>query len=198
MDDRFSYARQVADRWLTEYLLAALVTLLVGVLLGALGAFVVSEEEFMRFFLQNGGLPEEITFVGLLINNVVAITVMLLGAISLGTFTAAVLLLNGGLIGMVLHYALRDISVLDAFLLIAPHGVIEIPAILIAAAIGYRFGHRPIQYVRGEVETVATRRDLREALLLYLLAVGMLVVAAFIEAEITAQFAESMATNATA
>ena len=125
-------------------------------------------------------------------NNLIAITVALLGAVSIGLFSGFVLVLNGVVVGAVVQLALREVSALTVFLLIAPHGILEIPAILLVAAIGFRFGHRTYRYVRGRTDELVTRSDLREAGLIYAVAVVLIVVAAWIEAEVTLQIAQQI------
>jgi len=136
--------------------------------------------------------PDEITFVTILVNNLVAITVALLGAVSIGLFSGFVLVLNGVIVGAVVQIALREVSALTVFMLIAPHGIIEIPAILLVAAIGFRFGHRTYRYVRGQSGELVTGRDIKEAAILYGVAVVMIVVAAWIEAEVTLELARQI------
>lgn len=193
MGNRVRAARGVAQRWLRGYVLAALLTLLAGVVIGyALGTLVPAE------WLQRGTgssafVPDRITFWSLLTNNLIAITFITLGAASAGTLTAFALLFNGVLIGGVVQIALRDTDLLTVVALLAPHGIVEIPALLIASAIGYRFGHRTIRYLRGREADLVTRRELREAGLLYVVAVLMIVVAAWIEAEVTLSIAERVA-----
>ncbi|WP_226021619.1 stage II sporulation protein M [Halomicrobium salinisoli] len=196
MTNRVRAARGIARRWLRGYVLAAFATLLLGVVIGyALGAQVPAG------WLQQGTgssafVPDRITFGTLLSNNLLAITFISLGAASAGALTAFALLLNGVLIGAVVQIALRETDLLTVLALIAPHGIVEIPALLIVSAIGYRFGHRTIRYVRGLEEVLFTRRDLKEAGVLYAVAALMIVVAAWIEAEVTLAVAERVADGA--
>lgn len=185
--------RAIADRWLTTYLFAGLGLLVVGGVVGYGVATQLSTAFVLEQIASAGGIPDEITFWTLVVNNVIAVTVMLLGAVSVGTVTVFSLLLNGFLVGLVVQFALRETSLLEVFLLIAPHGVVEIPAMLIVAAIGLRFGHRTVRYLLDREEELFTGRELREAGLLYVLAIAMIVVAAYIEAEFTIQIAESIA-----
>jgi stage II sporulation protein M len=187
---RGQYARAVVHRWVRGYVPAAAAlfsaSIVAGFLLGTQvpPSFLSGEAGGSPFF------PDEITFVSLLVNNLIAITVALLGAVSIGLFSGFVLVLNGVVVGAVVQIALREASALTVFLLIAPHGILEIPAILLVAAIGFRFGHRTYRYVRGRTDELFTRRDLKEAGLLYAVAVVLIVVAAWIEAELTLRIAE--------
>jgi len=189
---RGQYARAVARRWLRSYFVAAAALLAVSILLG----FLLGTQLPADFFQSDAGggafFPGEITFTTILVNNLIAITVALLGAVSIGLFSGFVLLLNGVLIGAVVELALREASALTVFMLIAPHGIVELPAILIVAAVGFRFGHRTYRYIRGRGDELVTGRDIREAGLLYGVAVVMIVVAAWIEAEVTLELAQQV------
>jgi len=186
-------ARTVISRWASGYVPAAAAlfaaSIVAGFLLGTQVPTTLLQGE-------TGGstfLPNEITFVTILVNNLIAITVALLGAVSIGLFSGFVLVLNGVVVGAVVQLALRELSALTVFMLIAPHGIIEIPAILLVAAIGFRFGHRTYRYVRGRSDELVTSQDIREAALLYGVAVGMIVVAAWIETEVTLSLAQRIA-----
>lgn len=193
MEARTGAAARIADRWLRPYVLVGGMLLVVGAVVGFAAGTVVPADVLAGQAGDSGFLPSEITFTYILGNNLVAVTVMLLGAVSVGTLTVFALLLNGFVVGFVVEFALRETTALEVVLLIAPHGVLEIPAILLVAAIGLRFGHRTYRYVRGREERLLTGREIKEAGLIYLVAVGLIVVAAWIEANYTLAIAESFA-----
>lgn len=185
-------AAGIANRWLRPYVTVGAMLLLVGAVFGFAVGTVVPADVLAGEAGDSGFLPSEITFTYLLGNNLVAVTVMLLGAVSVGTLTVFALLLNGFVVGFVVELALREATALEIVLLIAPHGVLEIPAILLVAAIGLRFGHRTYRYVRGREDRLLTGTEIKEAGLVYLVAVALIVVAAWIEANYTLAIAESM------
>lgn len=193
MDLRTGTAAGIADRWLRPYVATGALLLVFGAVAGFAVGTVVPADVLTGPAGDSGFLPSEITFTYLLGNNLVAVTVMLLGAVSVGTLTVFALLLNGFVVGFVVELALRETSALEVVLLIAPHGVLEIPAILLVAAIGLRFGHRTYRYVRGREERLLTSREIKEAGVIYLVAVALIVVAAWIEANYTLAIAESLA-----
>lgn len=186
--------RGLVRRWLRGYFLAGALLFTVSALVGFLLGTQVPTEWLQGEAGTSPFVPMELTFVAILRNNLLAITVTLFGAVSLGLLSAAVLVVNGLILGAVVQIALRVTSALTVFVLVAPHGIIEIPAILIVAAIGLRFGHRTIRYVRGREEELVTWREIREAGILYAVAVLLIVVAAWIEAEVTLRLAEQIAT----
>lgn len=178
-------------RWLLRYVPVAALILLVSGLGGyALGSQVPVE------WLQTPGTagenpfgPDQLTTLSLTVNNIIAMLVMALGAVSLGTMTVLSLVLNGLLIGAVVGIALKQVSAVAVAALIVPHGIIEIPALLIGAAVGLRFGWLTVQYIRGRTDTLVTGRDLREAGWLLATAAVLIVVAAYIEANLTLEIA---------
>jgi stage II sporulation protein M len=91
----------------------------------------------------------------------------------IGVFPLVSVFINGGLIGW---FAQEE--GLIVFLAILPHGILEIPAFLISAAIGLKLG-REILKTRGKREL---KKELRRGLRFFLLlVVPLLLIAALIE-----------------
>ena len=57
--------------------------------------------------------------------------------------------LNGFLLGLVAHRFSQTVGPLLVLIAIAPHGVVELPTILLSAAIGVKFGYGLINKIRG-------------------------------------------------
>ena len=186
--------RGIYRRWLRLYVpLATLVlgaSALVGFLLGS--AVPVEALPTPENPGQNGIFPP-LTTVDIAVNNLVAMTVILLGAVSLGLVSLFGLVLNGLLIGVIVGIAVQELSPLVVLALLVPHGILEIPALLVAAAIGLRFARLTVRYIRGLEADLVTTRDLREAGWLVAVCAVLIVVAAFIEANLTIPFAEWVA-----
>ena len=134
-----------------------------------------------------------LTTVDLAVNNLVAMVALSLGAVSLGLVTLFGLVLNGLLVGAVVGIAVQQVNPLVVALLILPHGVLEIPALLVASTVGLRFARLTVRYIRGLEETLVTRRDLREAGWLMAFSAVLILVAAYIEANVTLMLAERVA-----
>ena len=101
--------------------------------------------------------------------------------------------MNGLLVGAVVGIAIQQLSPLVVLALLVPHGILEIPALLVAAAIGLRFGRLTVRYIRGLEAALVTARDLREAGWLVAVCAALIVVAAYIEANLTIAIAEWVA-----
>jgi len=191
MDDRPGLPARLFHRWLLRYVPVAALILVVSVLVGyGLGSQIPAE------WLQNPGttgesafMPAELTTLSLTINNLGALLVMALGAVSFGAMTVVSLVLNGLVIGVVVGIALKQVSPVVVAALIVPHGLIEIPALLIVAAVGLRFGWCTIQYIRGRTNELVTGQDIRDAGWLLATAAVLIVIAAYIEANLTLEIA---------
>ena len=60
------------------------------------------------------------------------------GALSLGAVTLILLLFNGAVLGMAIAVAVEKIPLLTIALALAPHGLLEIPAAVLAGAAGFK------------------------------------------------------------
>lgn len=132
----------------------------VGIVLGAAGSeaivrLVAPQLEGLREYsreLSQSSVPELSFFKFIFINNAVkSVAIILLGAF-LGVLPAFFLLMNGMVLGLIVALAaeqgenLFDLIVLG----LLPHGIIEIPAILIASAYGLQFGYLTLKGI-GEL-----------------------------------------------
>ncbi|PSP79702.1 hypothetical protein BRC81_04160 [Halobacteriales archaeon QS_1_68_20] len=156
--------------------------------LGALGGYAVAEPGLFRSTVGVGSesvFPERITTWTVFLNNVVAVGVTGLGLVSLGLVAAFSVTLNGFVVGLVLGLRAPDVSTTTALALILPHGVIELTAFFLVAAITFRVNHRLARYLAGYDETALTRQELFEAGVLFVAAVAMIAVAAWIEVNVT-------------
>ncbi|WP_410772640.1 stage II sporulation protein M [Fontibacillus sp. BL9] len=132
----------------------------IGILLGAAGSesiarLVEPQLESLRGYsrqLSQSPVPELSFFKFIFLNNAVkSVAVILLGAL-LGLFPAIFLLMNGMVLGLVVSLAASQGENLFELIVLGllPHGIIEIPAILIASAFGLQFGYLVLKGV-GEL-----------------------------------------------
>jgi len=194
MSSRLDAARVVYRRWLLLYMPAATLVLGASAVVGfLLGSAVPIDSLPAPDGSRSNGLFPPLTTTGLALNNLVAMLVLLLGSVSVGLVTVLGLVLNGVVIGAVVGIAVQQVDPVVVVALIAPHGIIEIPALLIVSAVGLRFGRLTVRYIRGLEDRLVTRQELREAGWLVATASVMIVVAAYIEANITLELAERVA-----
>ena len=196
MPSRLSTIRTVSRRWLALYVPVAAVVLcgsaLVGFLLGSavpIEALPMPEQPGSG----TGSIFPPLTTSAIAINNLVAMVFLLLGSVSVGLLTIVGLVLNGVLIGAVLGIAVQQLQPAVVAALIVPHGILEIPALLVVSAIGLRFGRLTVRYIRGLEADLVTTRDLREAGWLIAVSALLIILAAYIEATLTIEIAERVA-----
>lgn len=131
-----------------------------GIVLGAAGSetiarLVAPQLEGLREYsreLSQSSVPELSFFKFIFINNAVkSVAIIIFGAF-LGVLPVFFLLMNGMVLGLVVALAAEQgQSLFDLIVLgLLPHGIIEIPAILIASAYGLQFGYLALKGI-GEL-----------------------------------------------
>jgi len=193
MGARLDATRAIYRRWLRLYVPVAALVLGASTVVGFVLGSAVPVESLPTAGGGGTGPFPALTTVDLAVNNLVAMLALSLGAASLGLITLLGLVLNGLLIGAVVGIAVQRVDALVVAMLIVPHGVLEIPALLVASAVGLRFAWLTVRYIRGLEETLVTRRDLREAGWLLAVSALLILVAAYIEANVTLELAERVA-----
>lgn len=111
---------------------------------------------------------------------------ILLGPI-LGLYPLAFIVLNGFILGLAFSAASSSGDLFLALISILPHGVFEVPAIIICNAMGFRLAYTAFKSIfgRGSVLRVM-KRDLKIFILIVL---PILFIAAIIEVYITPKLA---------
>jgi len=134
-----------------------------------------------------GSYPVD-TFVMLAANNWLVSATAAFGGVALGVPTGVDMLLNGALIGGL--YGVIDST---AFLaLVAPHGIIELPAIFIAGGLGFHIAAVALDVVTGRATLSRFVDAFRLAYRVLLGLAVVLVVAALIEAFLTPMIAAAV------
>ncbi len=124
-------------------------------------------------------------------NNLALISLFLSGAFLFGITTFVNLIYNGFFIGFIVNKALQKRTTLNEILILTlPHGIFEIPAIIIAGAAGFKIPYEIVRYLAGKKEQILTKEDIKEYLTLALISIILIVIAAFIEAYVTPKVAE--------
>lgn len=137
---------------------------------------------------ESGGssLDVSLTFGSLLLNNLTVYSLVVLGGLTFGATSVFLVFNTGLLLGTVAFAGLSDgSSPVDVVLLVAPHGVLEISAFLLGAAVGLRVTRQLVGYLRNERERVLRAGELRRYAVVTGFGLVLIVVAAFIEASVT-------------
>jgi len=99
---------------------------------------------------------------------------------------------NGLVFGIAVSSAFGYERTYEVLLLTLPHGIFEIPAIIIAGAAGFKIPYEIIRYLAGRKETILTKEDIKEYLTLALISIILIVIATWIEANVTLKIAKAM------
>ena len=135
------------------------------------------------------------TIFTIFLNNLkISILMIVIGALFLGIFPIISLIVNGLVIGFVLRMiAISSENPLDFFLFgLLPHGIIEIPAIIIAAALGMHLGFSLISRI-GKYNKEFFLGLLRQTLVTVLGVTLLLLLAAILESTLTSYLLEKFA-----
>lgn len=119
----------------------------------------------------------------LFVNNLEACILLFLGGASFGLLTLFIMGLNGIVIGAVTEIVSQGHSAIFIAAALLPHGIFEIPAFIIAGALGFLLAQSLIAEWYGAADTAADAGRFARLFLLYVL--PLIAVAALVEAFIT-------------
>ncbi|MBP2002676.1 stage II sporulation protein M [Paenibacillus shirakamiensis] len=135
---------------LKQALLFSVLLFAAGIVLGTVNAesiqnFVAPQLKDLtaaKDMLSQSRIPELSFFIFIFFNNAIKAVLIIYAGILLGILPAIFLMMNGLILGyFIVLQASRGQSISDLiFVGLLPHGIIEIPAIIIACAYGMKFG----------------------------------------------------------
>ena len=123
--------------------------------------------------------------VKLFANNLEACILLFLGGASFGILTLFIMSLNGIVIGAILELVHEQHSGVFVAAAILPHGIFEIPAFILAGALGIMLSHSLVDEYYGKGDAAAEAQRLARNFVL--MVIPLLAVAALVEAFITPQ-----------
>lgn len=85
-------------------------------------------------------MPPLDQFLFIILNNGITAFLAIILGIIFGIFPFLVLLSNGTILGAVAYFVQTELSWSTFFVGILPHGIIEIPVIILAGAVGFKLG----------------------------------------------------------
>ncbi|USS41004.1 stage II sporulation protein M [Thermococcus aggregans] len=138
--------------------------------------------------LEKDSIGSSLTITYLFVNNArVALLLSLGGALTFGGLTFLNLVSNGMNLGVLFYEALALNDVGAFFLLILPHGIFEISALIIAGAAGFKIPYEVLMFALGKKEEIITEEDAKEFFKLVGISIVLILIAAVIEAKVTLQ-----------
>lgn len=117
---------------------------------------------------------------------------LIVGIIFVGLPTVALLGYNAFLFGATLADATASLGPIATLSILLPHGIFELPAIWLAAAITFRWLHVGWQTAQGGDRRVSVGRTVTESIGAILVIVLLLGIAAIIEGTVTKGLAEAL------
>jgi stage II sporulation protein M len=182
-------------RELKPYMVASLLLIVAGAIFGIVSSMHFPEiagarsealKEFSRLFL---GLSKPYLALAIFLNNSLKTLVVIVLGIFAGLLPLVFLLVNGYVLGLVSYASLQSKGLSVFFLAVAPHGLFELPAILLGTSIGLMLGARAIQQMLGSEERALGREVARGLRFFFIVIVPMLLLAALIEAFVSSALA---------
>jgi stage II sporulation protein M len=136
--------------------------------------------DLTQSLLQLGSLPPAVLFAVIFLNNSIKSLLSIVLGIAIGIPPLIFLCFNGFIIGAMISALQSRTSNIMIIASLAPHGVIELPAIVLATALGFKVGFESIKYLINRQSNVKVQ--LRQSLVIYMKCILiMLFVAALIE-----------------
>ena len=133
-------------------------------------------------------LPPVIIFAIIFLNNSIKAFIAMILGLFFGLAPIFFVFINGYIIGIVVYVVGLRMGLKRVAMMLIPHGIVEIPAIILACSYGLWLGRMFFRKVTGE--KVSIRNCINLAIYYYMrTVVPMLIVAAFIETYITPHFA---------
>ncbi|MEM2934324.1 MAG: stage II sporulation protein M [Methanocellales archaeon] len=140
-------------------------------------------EEIIKEFAQFKDYPLPVLMLRIFAQNTMLSFLALLLGLGFGVLSLAFLAYNGWIIGLVIYEVQQKLGLQYIIAGLVPHGIIEVPMILISVAIGLRLGVEVIRVILGSGNL---RGEFKKGLIIYIfLVVPLLFIAALVEISIT-------------
>jgi len=170
-------------------IILSLMTFTLGLFAGSFSSYSFSEK-YVFTTSHSSDETSKHSMMFFLSNNIKIILSLILSSLTFSILTVVVLLYNGVISGIIIKTVVEQIGWSKSLFFVLPHGIFEIPAIIIAGAAGFKIPYEIVRYLAGKKETVLTKEDIKEYLTLALISIILIVIAAFVEVYITPRIAE--------
>ena len=151
-------------------------------------AYPTFTDNTLTDFKQEVGPLKELSPFGLMLgifeNNAIKCFLSVVLGLALGIAPIVFIIANGFVIGIVVGATFAKAGILYIIVGIVPHGIVEMPMVLISAAIGLKLGTDVLRKLFMKKAEVV--KDLKEALLVFIFWIApLLFIAAFLETFVT-------------
>ncbi len=122
-------------------------------------------------------------------NNVRNSFMALLFGLGFGIVPFVFVTINGIVLGILVEFFLKKQGTFFVIAAILPHGIIELPMVIMSVGIGFRLGHAAYLSTRHQKTTHELLNELKQGVIFYFkIVVPLLLLAAFVESYITPLF----------
>jgi len=148
-----------------------------------LASSMLQELEMLKWIMNQ---PPVMIMIIIFLKNFMACIMSVLLGLGLGILPLLVVVTNGFMLGVVSYNVLQKAGPLYLMAGILPHGIIELPVVLVSIAVGFRLGYLVALSIFGEKADIVKETKVAIHLLIYRI-MPLLLLAAFIETFITPQ-----------
>ncbi|HET8574770.1 MAG TPA: stage II sporulation protein M [Candidatus Paceibacterota bacterium] len=177
--------------FLGTYLMAVFLIFIISLVLGIVLAWVFPKEAFTFFQGTLSNLPpiQDISnaqlFFQIFLHNLSIAAGMFLLGIFFGIVPIVIIFLNGATIGLFAFVLVQGMGLKTTLIGLLPHGIFEIPGVLIAAALGMLLGFNVLQHVFGKNAPAFGKTFWYSFRRFVIFVIPLLLVAAFVESYVT-------------
>ena len=130
-------------------------------------------------------LPQIVVFIFILLKNISVIVLGLVLSPLLCIVPVATLVVNGGVIGLVSAILVKEESLPFVLAGLLPHGILELPALIMGEAVAISFGIAVLQGIFGKHKQDIIKSNLKNNLKYLTVSAGLFLAAAVVETFVT-------------
>ena len=171
-----------------KYIFLSVIIYLIGLVMGCASSAHSTNKNISELY----NVKNHLSYGSILKNNLYVTACEVFGGILLLP-TINSLFFSGFALGLTItNLVLAGVGFKKSLILIHPHSIFEIPAIIMAGAAGFKIPYEIVRYLAGKKEQPLTKEDVKEYLTLALISIILIVIAAWIEANVTLKIARAM------
>jgi stage II sporulation protein M len=131
------------------------------------------------------GLPPLQLAGAIFFNNAIKTLLVIALGILFGAITVLFLIVNGAALGIVFYLSIQSRGLWRSLLVLLPHGILELPAVLLGTGIGLMLGRHSVNRLLGKAQTSLGSELVRAFYFFMAVIIPLLLMAAFVEAFVT-------------
>jgi stage II sporulation protein M len=174
-------------KWLIISTVLFVIGLLLGLIIPTEGAGLFLEEAAALDEMAGiiAPFPQVVVFLFILLKNLSVIVLSFVLSPLLCIFPVITLVLNGGVIGLVSAIFMEEESLLFLLTGLLPHGIFELPALIMGEAVALSFGIAVLRGIFGKDKQDKIKSNLKSNLKYLAISAGLFLTAAIIETFLT-------------